>query len=249
MRLLGIDIETTGLEIEKERILEIGVSLHEDNDSVYLHQASWLIFDEDIKARLPLSEEIKSLTGIRDEALSEFGCGPFTAYSELERYCVDHRVDYLVAHNGENFDRPFILHELDKFKILGGRFREIPWIDTRRDIVYDGKEPKWKSLDYLLMKKRFVPSIAHRALSDAENTMWLLSHYDLSAILERHKIPWVIVSLQVHYDDRALAKENGYSWQELNYRTYSKKWVKLIKENEIKLEEAKFPSHVVQVLR
>lgn len=248
-RLLGLDVETTGLDWKKERILEIGVSLHEGGDAIYLHQNTWTMYDEEIEKRLPLSETIKSLTGIRDEALSEFGVHPSTAYRELDSYCGDHRVDYIVAHNGTNFDHPFILHELDRLKIDAPVFRKIPWLDTRRDIPYaPGSEPKQRSLEYLLMRKRFVPAIAHRALADAANTMWLLSHYEIDEIIAYSKIPWKVVSPAVSYEDRELAKSNGYSWQELNYKIYSKMWVKLVKENQLEAEGKKFPAHELRIL-
>lgn len=249
MRLLGLDVETTGLDWKKERILEIGISLHEAGDAVYLHQNTWTLCDDEIRKRLPLSQEIKALTGLRDEAVTEFGIHPATAYRELDAYCVERKVDFIVAHNGNNFDRPFILHELDELKIEAPCFRKLPWLDTRRDIVYaEGEEPRQRSLEHLLAKKRFIPAISHRALSDAENTMWLLSHYDINAIIEYAKIPWKVVQAVVHYDDREVAKANGYSWQELNHKIYPKAWVKLVKENELEAEAKKFPAHSIRVL-
>lgn len=249
MRILGIDTETTGLDWKLERILEIGISLHVANDPVYLHQNTWTMYDEDIAKRLPLTPLIRGLTGIRDEAISEFGVHPTTAYRELDQYCSDRNVSYLCAHNGTNFDRPFILHELDKFRVEAKTLRSLSWLDTRRDIKYAvGSEPKQRSLEYLLSKKRFIPSIAHRARPDAENTMWLLSHYPIDEIIEYAKIPWITVTVAVHYEERDLAKSAGYSWQEINYKQYPKKWVKLIKENELEAERVKFPAHPIAVL-
>ena len=232
MRLLGLDVETTGLDWKTERILEVGVSLHEAGDPIYLHQNTWTMYDDEIQARLPLSLEIKRLTGIRDEALSEFGVHPSTAYRELDQYCAERRVNYIVSHNGDNFDHPFVIHELDKLKIEAPYFRALPWLDTRKDIKYkEGEEPKTKSLQNLLAGKRFIPAIAHRALADAANTMWLLSHYDINEILEYHKIPWKVVRVLVSFQDKDLAKAQGYSWQEINHKIYDKCWVKLVKEN------------------
>lgn len=250
MRLLGIDVETTGLDWKKgARILEVGVSLHEAGDEIYLHQENWTMYDDEIAKLLPLTQEIKNLTGIRDEALSEFGVHPSTAYRALDQYCVDRKVDYLVAHNGDNFDRPFLLYELDKFGIKEHALRRLPWLDTRKDIKYPaGQEPRTRTLAELLRLKRAIPLIAHRAKSDAESTMWLLSHYDIDEILEYHKIPWIVVSPRVHYEERELAKSNGYSWQEINHKQYPKSWVKLIKADQLEAERAKFPQHQLIVL-
>ena len=249
MRLLGFDLETTGLDWKKERILEIGISLHLANDPVYLHQTSWTLYDEEIEKRLPLTPEITRLTGLKSEAISEFGIHPTTALRELEQYCIDRKVDFIVGHNCTDFDRPFLLHELDKFGIQSPCLRGLPWIDTRKDIPYpQGHEPRQRSLEHLLMQKRFIPSISHRALSDAENTMWLLSHYPFEQVLEYWEKPWRVVCLDVGYEDRAIAKQNGYSWQECGNKYYSKKWVKLLKEDLISEEQKKFPEHQLKVL-
>ena len=205
--------------------------------------------DEEIQKRLPLPVEIKRLTGIRDEVISEFGIHPSTAYRELEQYCIDRNVDYIVAHNGDNFDRPFLFHELDKLKIEAPRLRSLTWIDTRKDIKYKpGEEPKSKSLQNLLVEKRFIPAIAHRALPDASNMMWLLAHYDINEILEYKKIPWIVVRAMVQFSEKDLAKAQGYSWQEINHKIYDKSWVKLLKENELDAERLKFPEHEVRVV-
>lgn len=249
MRLLGLDVETTGLEWEKERVLEIGISLHEAGDPIYLHQNTWTLYDPEISSRLPLSPEIKALTGLRDEAIREFGVHPATVYRELDHYCAERRVEFIVAHNGTHFDRPFIIHELDKLGVEATCFRSLPWLDTRRDLPYKkGEEPKSRTLEHLLMKKRFIPAISHRALADAAHTMWLLSHYNLEEVLEYWKIPWVVLSVGVSFHDKDLAKAQGYQWQEVNYKIYPKQWVKLVKETEVESERKKFPAHEIRII-
>lgn len=207
------------------------------------------MYEPEIAARLPLSDEIRKLTGLRDEAIREFGVHPSTVYRELDAYCIERNVEFIVAHNGSNFDRHFIIHELNKFDIAAARLRALPWLDTRRDIPYKkGEEPKIRSLEHLLMKKRFIPAISHRALSDAANTMWLLSHYDMGEVIEYWKIPWVVLAVGVSFQDKDLAKEQGYSWQEINYQIYPKQWVKLVKANAVEEERKKFPDHEIRVV-
>lgn len=248
LRLLGLDIETTGLDSKTNRILEIGISLHKAGDPIYLHQNTWTLYDEGIKQRLPLTEEIKSLTGISDEALSEFGVHPTTAYRELDQYLSERRVDFIVAHNGRSFDRPFILHELDELKIEAPFLRKIHWLDTRYDLPHEGVKPKQNSLEHLLMLKRMIPAISHRALSDALHTMWLLSHYPIEKVLENSEIPNHVVKIFVTYEDREIAKKNGYAWEKINGKTYEKSWVKMLRSPEIRLEQEKFPRHTIKIL-
>lgn len=247
-RLLGLDIETTGLDAKTHRVLEIGISLHKAGEPIYLHQNTWTIYDEGIRQRLPLSEEIKSLTGISDEALSEFGVHPTTAYLELDQYLAERRVDYIVAHNGRSFDRPFILHELEHLKIKAPHLSKIHWLDTRYDLPHEGSKPKQNSLEHLLVLKRMIPAISHRALPDALHTMWLLSHYPIEKVIENSKTPSHVVKIFVTYEDREIAKNLGYSWEKLNGKTYKKSWVKNLRGPEIILEREKFPGHTIEIL-
>ena len=83
---------------------------------------------------------------------------------------------------------------------------------------------------------------------DAAATLWFLAQYDFATVEAYKKIPWKVVRAVVSFDDRELAKKEGYSWAELNYKKYDKMWVKLIKENELEAERKKFPAHEVLVI-
>ena len=106
MRLLALDLETTGLDFQKNRITELGVALGEANTPYPIDAWGRYLYDEKTG---PISQEIQDLTGIKDATLLEFGIHPTTIFQELDTYCAEHRVEYLVGHNCDNFDRPLSL--------------------------------------------------------------------------------------------------------------------------------------------
>ena len=68
MYLLGIDLETTGIDLSSSNIIEIGYMIWDTSSSCPVKFGGYLI-----KTNNPIPEEIKNLTGIRNNHLSEFG--------------------------------------------------------------------------------------------------------------------------------------------------------------------------------
>lgn len=252
MRLLGLDLETTGLDWKNgARVIELGVALAEAGSPYPLDAWGRYCYDENVG---PLTEKITSLTGIRDEVLREFGIHPTTVYQELDAYCSDRRVDYIVAHNGDNFDHPFLLSELDKFNIAAPTLRKLPWIDTRKDIPFKS-EPVSRKLQHLLSDlHRAHNLIAHRAMFDSAAALWLLSQYDFNEVLEYWKIPWIVIRADVPHprkdngEGKDKAKAAQYRWQEINHKIYENCWVKLIKKTELEAEKKRLPEYPILVI-
>jgi DNA-dependent RNA polymerase auxiliary subunit epsilon len=65
----------------------------------------------------------------------------------------------------------------------------------------------------------------------------VLANYDINAVLEYQKIPFVTMQALVTYDERNLAKEQRFSWEQLGDKKYPKMWVKRIKKNLLELEK------------
>jgi DNA polymerase III subunit epsilon len=184
----------------------------------------------------PLSEEVIRVTGITDDMLKEFGTSPKANLLWLEDFCRKHKIDYLCGHNSENFDKPLLLAELARHGVDAPTLKALPWIDTRTDIPFP-TEPDSRRLKHLAGDHGFVNPFSHRAVFDVLTMLKVLSHYDINAVLEYQKIPFVTVRAMVSYDDRQLAKDQRFSWEKLGEKTYPKCWVKRIKAN--KLEEEK----------
>jgi DNA polymerase-3 subunit epsilon len=233
MRLLGLDFETTGLDTSKDRITEMGAVVWDVDTKRPLTTLGFFLHDETYP---PLSEEIIKITGLTDEILKEFGTPPAANLKWLDSYCKTHKIDYIVAHNGENYDRPLLYAELGRHNIAGECLRALPWIDTRTDIPF-ASEPDSRKLRHLALDCGFLNPIEHRAIFDVLTMLRVLSHYDLNAVLEYQKIPFITVRAIVSYDDRELAKKQRFSWEKIGDKTYPKWWVKKIKAN--KFDEEK----------
>lgn len=232
MRLLGLDFETTGLDTSKERITEAGMVLWDVELKRPMTTVGVFYHDESYP---PLSDEIKRLTGLTDEILREFGTAPKGNLEWLERYCSTHKVDYIVAHNGENFDKPLLFAELHRHDVPGICLRSLPWIDTRTDIPFP-TEPDSRRLRHLALDCGFINPFEHRAVFDVLTMMKVLSHYNIQDILAYQKIPFCTVRAMVNYDNRELAKAQRFSWEKIGEKTYPKCWVKRVKEDKLQLE-------------
>lgn len=234
IRLLGLDIETTGLDFEKDYITEIGWVLVDTDHSKPLLTESHMIYEPVFDEWDELPEEIIEITGITKKMLREFG-EPFMLVLERLKFQIErHNVKYIVAHNGMAFDKPFLetmLKRHGKDPIF-----TTPWLDTKEDIVYP-KRIKQRNLITLAAEHGFLNPFPHAAVFDVMAMLKVLSHYDIEEILARHKEPWIVVRAMVDYDRREEAKRLGYSWQQAGDKVYEKCWVKRIKQSELKAEE------------
>ncbi len=218
-RLLALDVETTGLDPAKDRVIEIG----------------WVLWDVERKAALRMggglvegvtvSPEISELTGILPEDVREFGEPIEGLFSEITRDA--HGVEYAVAHNAR-FDRAFLEAEA---KRVGRQrlFESLTWLDTMTDLPLP-KHVKPRDLGGLCAAHGFAPLIQHRALTDALSCCRLLSQYPIDRVLYRAQSPEVIVRAVVSYDQKDLAKALRFQWQEAGGAEYPKWWVKAVKE-------------------
>lgn len=229
MRLLGIDFETTGLDPEKDRVTEMGLVLWDVEKKQPLMAQSFFFYEP---AFPEVSADITRLTGITRPMLEEFGYPPPRILMGLVQFCEKHKVEYVVAHNGENFDKPFLMAELDRHSVPRGVLGELPWIDTRSDIPFP-TEPDSRKLKHLALDCGFINPFAHRALFDVLTMMRILSHYDIHEVLAFQKIPWAVVRALVNFDNKDLAKAQRYSWEKVGDVVKPKCWIKKIKENKM----------------
>jgi DNA polymerase-3 subunit epsilon len=231
MRLLGLDFETTGFNTGTDRAIEMGVCLWDTERRAPIEFGGVYIVDDGIRElmRKPeVSDMCKRVSGIRLEDLEEFGMPPVKALKTLLDYTRDHHVDYIVAHNGENYDKPLLLAELHRHGLSAEGLPE--WIDTRFDIPFP-TEPDSRKLKHLALDCGFINPFAHRAATDVLTMMRVLDHYPLDQVLEYRKIPFITVRAVVEYAEREKAKAQRYSWERLGEKVYLKRWVKRIKAN------------------
>ena len=161
----ALDVETTGLESYRDRVIEIGVVLfHYDEEGALQEETSW---NSLVNPGMPIPASSTAIHGITDLDISS---APF--FSEiadhLERLLAD-RV--MVAHNAP-FDSSFIQREYARLDRLS------PLVEMADSLVLL-RQASPNLLSYSLGKAAFVlgieTGVSHRALDDARVCMQLFT--------------------------------------------------------------------------
>lgn len=222
-RLLIVDTETTGLDADRDQCLELGAILFSVPHRQVLAQMSCLLPVDHNPA-----ESINRIPAEVSRVDQPWGDGLAWFEHLMES------ADYLVAHNAA-FDRQWFgrgaLPEAKR-----------PWLCTLEDIRW----PEARNL-------RARPSVidlalaygipvwsAHRALTDCTYLAEVFQRCDDLELLIAHALePRRLVRAQVSYDQRHLAKEAGFRWNE----PVKGAWARRLSER----EERELPFTVVPV--
>lgn len=237
MLVLGLDFETSGLDPVHDRVLEVGLALWDTERRKPISQRDFYVRPE-IEIPDHKWEEIAPITGITKADVELYGINENKALDLINGFMF--KADAVVAHNGTMFDKLFY----DAWK---GRHVDCTcprlWIDTRLDVP----EPMTGALICLAAKKGFLNPFPHQALSDVLTMLRILDGYDFNAVIERAKIPNIIVQMNVPFSDKDHAKELGYYWEPAPL----KEWRKAIKLCDLEKEQAasRFPVKVIPASR
>lgn len=202
MILLGIDLETTGLDTSVCEVIEIGAVLWDTDSNQILRSYSTLV-----KSERPIPQEVSKLTGITPEMVDRFGTPWATVLTFLDR--LQSECDYLVGHNVKNFDAVIL-------ERMGMQFQK-PWMDTMEDVPYP-PEIKTRKLTHLAADHGFVNPFPHRAVTDVLTTLQVLSFYSSEDIERYVKAETKILVAQFERHDpdfeskKDAVKRHGYRW-------------------------------------
>lgn len=229
--ILGLDFETTGLDLENDRVTEVGLVLWDLATKQPVQILGFLV-----NTPKEITDEITKLTGITRSTLDAFGWDESLSFKTLLRAV--QKTDYVVAHNGNDFDKVLLLNWAKRESV------EVPdklWIDTKSDLPEEAYQ-KSASLKYMACDHGFLYD-AHRAVSDVLAMLRILGLYDVPYVIERAKQPTIRVQALVSFDTNKLAKDRGYHW-----KPDSKQWIKPIKADMLEREksEAKFQIRVLE---
>ena len=95
------DLETTGLNPQKDKILEIGAIKVVNGEKISEH--SWIL-----NHKMEIPEVITEITGISKDLVDSEGVEPEFAIDEFRKLFLDMEVPHHVTHNGLNFDIHFL---------------------------------------------------------------------------------------------------------------------------------------------
>ena len=196
--LLIVDTETTGLDPQLDHCLEVGVILFDVPSRQLLAQQSFLLPVE-TNAAEAINRIPASATNLPQ---------PWRPALSYLRSLLD-AADVLVAHNAA-FDRQWFgrghLPATDK-----------RWLCSMEDVRWPaGRQLRSRpSVRDLALAYEIPVWAAHRALTDC---IYLAEVFrrceDLEQLLERGLEPRQLMRAQVSYDDRHLARDAGFRWNE-----------------------------------
>lgn len=168
--LLWTDIETTGLNVSKEVILELGLVVT-DLDLKIDGSMSWLLympsFEAQIANMIPFVTEMHNNSGLIEECRTK-GLYPEDVQIEARDFISwweigSDKTDPLCG-SSVHFDRSFIDRRLPKL-LSGMSYREIN-VSSFKETV-ERRKPEWAAeRDHLIQPKK-----AHRVLPDIDDTL------------------------------------------------------------------------------
>ncbi len=154
--IIAIDVETTGISPEKERIIEIGAFRPETGE----------VFRTLIQPGRPLPERITELTGITDEMLADAPEESEAIKAWLE-FMEDDTI--LLGHN-ISFDHSFLVQAIRRCGYVEPKFTGIDTLKLSRVLC---PELPNKKLETMVEHFGLTNERAHRAFEDAKVTVEL----------------------------------------------------------------------------
>jgi len=200
-----IDTETTGLDTEKDKIIELGFVAFEYDASTGKIYRVLHTYDGFEDPKEPLSEIVKELTGI-DDALVQ---GKYLNDDEIQRWL--EKSSLIIAHNA-GFDRKMLERRLPAFQ-------DKAWACTFADIDWQNEGVASQKLDYIAFQLGFFFD-GHRAVNDAQATMHLLTRglpksnkLAMGELLNgARKTKLRIFAVDAPFDKKDALKARGYHW-------------------------------------
>jgi DNA polymerase III subunit epsilon len=225
--ILGIDLETSGLNPDVDIITEIGAVLYDARKQKPITMLSYLVKPSE---DFVMDPKVVGITGLCVDTLQEHG-GPLEqgidALKEISK-----KADYFMAHN-HLFDSSFL-------KAAGFQIPKV-WIDSRTDIPFP-EHIGARKLVHLAAEHGFANPFSHRAVFDVMTMFRVMEQYDLADIISLANEPTVKCIAKVSYQNREQAKERGYYWD-----GESKQWFKLLKQSQAQKEESEAPFMIATV--
>lgn len=183
---LCIDTETTGLDPENNRIIEVAWITFEFEEEKSAQSELCAIDTE-------LPELIINLTGITDAMLKDKP--PFSEHADSIIEAMQ-KVKFIVAYNAD-FDRLFLEAEMRK---VGKVLPQIPWVDPCVFIRKIDRYQKGKKLTDAAARWKVELQDAHRAMADAKATGLLL--YKLAPHLKCESLPELVGKQQIWKEEQ-----------------------------------------------
>jgi len=233
-RGLIVDVETTGLDTNSDRIIELGLVPFEFDGAgqVYAVDSKREWFED---PGIPIPAEAAQITGITDDMVRGQRIDEAAVQEEIAR------AHLIIAHNAL-FDRRILERRFPEFatKHWGCSLNDVPWASFGC---------RGAKLDYLLFQLCHEVHGGHRAGDDCLATLHVLAMprdgeaTPLTRLLERARRTTVRLSaIGSPIESKDLLKARGYRWFN-GSTTRPKTWFKDLNEDEVEAEQQWLREH------
>lgn len=191
-RCIIVDTETTGLDAEKDNVIELGAILYSVTSRATLASYSALLPWHENPA-----EHINRIPAVALQEVREISLDLKGTVAAMRA-----AAEVVVCHNVE-FDRQW----------FRGDWLTMPWLCTAFDFTWPQASREAGSLIHLALEHGIGVSSAHRALTDCQLIAALFDRMpDLPAMFDRAMRPKAIFQAIVPFEQKDLAKEAGFKW-------------------------------------
>jgi len=200
-----VDVETTGLNSDSDRIIELGIVCFEyspETGHVYRVTDTYNALED---PGVPLSSEITAITGITVDMLA----GQRIDDQKVKELVANASI--VIAHNAA-FDRPFLERRLPVFSAL-------PFACSYAEVEWTAEGVASSKLEFIAYKFGFFYD-AHRAVSDSRALLEILASPlpvtgvpVLKVLLDRLPTKvWTVFAIGSPFSSKDALKARGYSW-------------------------------------
>jgi hypothetical protein len=198
--ILSFDVESTGLDVNNDRPIEVGAILWSTGQHKALESAGFLV-----KSDVPISPEITKITGIQPSAVERFG---FESEAALDNVlAMLELADAVIGQNILRFDKRVLESWCQR------HYRALPaklYIDTMTDLPgLDGKKLSYMAVE---APKPFINLFPHSALADCQTVLALVDQYDIEEVVKRAKSPTLVVQSHQARNANDDAKKFKFRW-------------------------------------
>lgn len=243
MLIMGVDTESNHFDPELARMTEFGMVLWDTELGLPVEIESHIVKEVDLG---PLSDKIIELTGITNKMVEDYGKSPYVVFDRFMR--MYSKADYMLAHNGNNFDRPFIKNFFNRYLTDDEKKLLYPkhWIDSLTDVDYPDI-CSHRSMTYLQGFYGILNPFKHRAVTDILTTLTILhKNFDWNDILELSKSPTLRFIAEVDYHDRDVAKDQKFKFTKVPYNAWYRDIKKLLVDRKNITKDFNFKYGVVK---
>ena len=197
MIVVGLDLESTGLDKMKDRTIEVCSILWTTNFNRSIGSRTLLVQSDGVS----IPSEVTELTGITQAMADRFGVTQDEAFEEMEYFIS--QAEAIVAFNGRRFDVPF---SQQWAKRLNKAFPDKPLIDPFTDLPMRGQEL------ITMCAKKGIYYAAHEAGADTAAMLQLVSKFPFDVVWARSQSPIVAVRSMQKRNENSKAKKHKFRW-------------------------------------